>query len=222
MILLEEVTKVVINGGKSRKVLSGVTAAIPTNRRIALLSTSDEDAKVLIDILAGKTLPTSGNMTRRARVSYPVGDVSGFDLDMTVRSNVAYVAQLYGVDVKSTVSFVERSTRLGRAFDKPFRDLPRGARTTLGQIVTYSIPFDLYLLNRDSTGQNNIQSAATAVLDARLAQSAGLIAAVNVPPFARQRCDMGLVLHNGHLTAVPDLDQAFSMARQLRRERRPR
>lgn len=222
MIVLEDVTKIVMSGGRPRKVLSSVTATIPTTRRIALLSTLDDDARVLIDVLAGKTLPTSGNMIKRARVSYPAGDISGFDLDMTIRSNVSYVAQLYGADVETTVSFVEHSARLGRAFDKRFRDLPRSARITLGRIVTYSIPFDLYLLNRDSTSRSNLHGIATAILDARLAKSAGIIAAINIPRFVRQRCDMGLVLHNGQLMAVPDLEQALLVTRQLRREGRPR
>lgn len=219
MIVLDRITKVVKTSGKPpRKVLSSVSITIPTHRRIALLGTSHEDNTVLIDILAGKTLPTSGSVIRKARVSYPVGDVSGFDIEMTVRSNVAYVAQLYGADVESTVTFVERTAKLGPAFDKRFRDLPRTVRTTLGQILTYSIPFDLYLLNRDLTSQKNPQNTAAALLDARIAQSAGIIAALGIPGFARQRCDMGLVLHDGQLVATPDVEQAFAAVKLLRQK----
>ena len=219
MIVLERVTKIVVNDGKRRKVLSSVSMTIPTDRRIALLGTSPEDNKTLIDILAGKSLPNSGRVIRKARVSYPVGDVSGFDVDMTVRSNVAYVARLYGADVKSTVAFVERMARLGPAFGKRYRDLTGSEKTELGRILTYSIPFDLYLLNREVTGDKGPQSASFALLEARIAQSAGIIAAADKPQFVRRRCEMGLVLHDGALMAFADIEQALSVMRFLREKK---
>jgi len=219
MIVLDRVTAFAIGNGKPRKVLSSVSVALPANRRIAVLGTSSDDAKTLINIIAGKTLPVSGSVIRKARVSYPVGDVTGFDIDMTVRSNVAYVARLYGADVESTVAFVKRSSRLGPAFERKFRNLGRQERTMLGQILTYSIPFDLYLLNQDFTALRNPPPNVTALLDARIAQSAGIIAAVGVPKFGRERCEMGLVIHMGQLFAFADFEEALYTLNQLKKEK---
>jgi capsular polysaccharide transport system ATP-binding protein len=151
-------------------------------------------------------------------VSFPVGELIGFDADLSVRSNVAHVARLYGADVKTTVAFVERVAKLGPAFDKRSRELTGTARTELGQILTYSIPFDLYLLNREAASPKNLQNAAFALLEARIAQSAGMIVAVGQPAFARDRCEMGLVLHDGQLMAFAEVEQALSVAKLLQEE----
>lgn len=218
MIILERVTKMLLGRGSPRKVLSSVSMRIPTNRRIALLGPSHEDNKAFINVLAGHTPPDSGRVIRKARVSFPAGELIGFDSDLTVRSNVAHVARLYGADVKSTVAFVERFAKLGAAFDRRYRHLAGAEKSELGHILTYSIPFDLYLLNRDATSPKNLQGPAFSLLEHRLANSAGIIVAIGQPAFARTHCELGLVLHNGQLMAFTDIEQALTVSHTLGKE----
>ena len=163
-------------------------------------------------------MPSAGRIMRRARVSFPVGYLGGFTPDLSVRHNVAHVARLYGADVKSVVAFVARVGQFGRFFDKPYRDLPGPLKNQLGIIMTYGIPFDVYLLpaefNRGKGAPQEFQQTASELFEAR-AQSAGMIMAVNNLPFARQYCDMGLIVHGGQVLLFDDLERAIAASESL-------
>ena len=152
MIILDGVTKAGGGGAKKRAVLKTTQATLPSNRRIALLGPRAEDKRIFINLLAGLSLPDSGRVIRNARVSFPVGHAGGFTSEFSVRLNVAHVARLYGAEVEPIVDFVEKVTKLGKAYNKPFGDLSKVAKRDLSQILAFSIPFDVYLLNDDIVG----------------------------------------------------------------------
>lgn len=199
MIAFENVSKSVIIHGEERLVLSSVNIHIPSDQRIALFATSKEELRILIELLAGIVLPSSGRIIRKARVSFPVGYLGGFDGQLTVRRNVAHVARLYGADPEALVEHVERIAYFGAAFDRPFRDLPQAGKILISHIVAYSISFDLYLLNADpGRVPKEIREIAWNFFEAR-ARTCGMIVATDNQKFAREHCQMRLLLHDGQL-----------------------
>jgi capsular polysaccharide transport system ATP-binding protein len=213
MIILEGVTKIVGTGPEQRQVLVGARARIPSNRRIAVLGPSQDDKGIFIDLLAGLVLPTAGRIIRSARVSFPVGHVGGFARELSVRLNVAHVARLYGADVEPVVDFVAQVAKLGAAFNRPYGDLPNPARKDLSEILAFSIPFDVYLLNdavvRSTRGRFNRE--ARALFEARAKTSGMIITSQNIS-FVREFCEMGLVLSEGRLHLFKNLEKAISVA----------
>lgn len=209
MIVFEGVSKVLrTRFGQSRSIMASVDLRIPSNRRIAMFSSSPEDTPILINLLAGVTLPTAGRIRRFARVSFPVGYQGGFDQQLSVRHNVAHVARMYGNDVSSTVEFVREVSGLRDAFDKPFGHLPARDKNHLGWLVAYSIPFDLYLHATDVTNPgvaSQFGERMLALIEAR-GRHAGMIVAARSLKNARAICDMGLVFHRGRLVLLDDID----------------
>src|SRR5690349_12089750 len=118
MIIFDNVTKVVGAGARKRDALAAVRATLPTDRRIAIFAPLPEDRKILLDLLSGLQLPTSGRVIHRARVSFPAGHLGGFNRDLSVRLNVAHVARLYGADADEIVDFVAQVTGLRGDFNK--------------------------------------------------------------------------------------------------------
>src|SRR6185503_18714854 len=108
-----------------------------------------QDRMVVIDMLAGIVLPTYGRIVRDCRVSYPVGFLGGCSPEISVRLNVAHIAKLYDVDPRTLVEFVERAAEIGLPFEKPFAELPNNLKRQLGLILSFAIPFDVYLLRND-------------------------------------------------------------------------
>lgn len=214
MIALENVTKIVSFSGDKRKALSSVSVNIPSNKRIALLGPLEQDKNILIDLLAGISLPSSGRILRKARVSFPIGYLGGFAPDMSVRHNVAHVARLYGADVRSVTEFVERLANLGASFNRPYRDLPSDVKRRLGQIVAYSIPFDVYVLNLGRGGWRQLGDALQALVEARVRPGGMIIGTCNAR-FAREYCDMGIVLHRGQVLLFDDVEQAILASENL-------
>lgn len=220
MIEFDSVTKTVKPRGlPQREVLSGVSLQVPADRRIAVLGQVPEDRVMLIDMLAGIVLPTVGNIIRNCRVSFPVGFLGGFTPELSVRLNVAHTAQLYDVDPRSLVEFVENAAEIGRPFDKPFLETPVHLRRQLAIILAFAIPFDVYLMKSDISrikGGPNDRFRATCydLFEAR-SRSSGIIA-ISTPGFAREYCNMALVLHRGRLLAFDDVDEALIALDRLR------
>jgi capsular polysaccharide transport system ATP-binding protein len=218
MIILQEVTRVAGAGGKKRDVLTAVSVSLPPNRSIAVLGPAGEDTRVFIDLLAGIVLPTAGRIVRHARVSFPAGHLGGFTPELSVRLNVAHVARLYGADVETIVDFVAQVSDLGKDFDRPYGGLSSSRKRYLSEILAFSIPFDVYLLRDDvvRSGGKRYNREARALFEAR-AKTSGMIIASQDPRFAREFCDMGLVLANGQARLFHNIERALAFAERAAR-----
>src|SRR3954452_166621 len=106
MIIFEGVTYATGTGTKKKKILAGTDVTLPSDRRIGVLAHDAGEQQIFMELLGGLIVPHSGRLIRKARVSFPAGYVGGFKLDLSLRSNAAYVARLYGADVDSVVNFV--------------------------------------------------------------------------------------------------------------------
>lgn len=230
MIIFEQVTKSVGPLFKRRHVLSSVSIKIPTDRRIALVCVKGEDKKTFIELLASIEKPSSGTIIRHAEVSFPVGQLPGFSGNLSVRLNVAHTARLYGADIAATVNLVEEMMASRAAFDRPYKDFPRNFRRLLAQVVAFALPFDLYLLTDDSlrppTDRARRSPNAAQMLFAARGKKSGMIIPTKKFEYAREVCDLALVLQDGTLELYEDVNEAFNnvsrrkeAARQRRRDR---
>jgi capsular polysaccharide transport system ATP-binding protein len=217
MIVFDNVAKSILRHGRRRLLLATTSLRIPSDRRIALVSADMADTVLLINLIAGQTLPTSGRIIRRASVSFPVGLISGLDPQLSVRTNVEHVARLYDADVKAVTGFVRTVAGMGAAFDKPLRLLPRQDRLQLGQIVAYSLPFDVYVLSaplpRDGSGSR--PSDKVARLAAARARDSGMIIPSRNFKAVPEICDMVMVLGRGRLHLYDDVAHAQLAFQQL-------
>jgi capsular polysaccharide transport system ATP-binding protein len=223
MIILEEVTKVAGAGAKKRDVLTAVRLSLPSNRSIAVLGPAGEDTRVFIDLLAGIVLPTAGRIVRHARVSFPPGHLGGFTRELSVRLNVAHVARLYGAEIETIVDFVAQVSDLGKDFDRPYGGLSSLRKRYLSDILAFSIPFDVYLLRDDvvRSGGKRYNREARALFEAR-AKTSGMIIASEDPGFAREFCDMGLVLADGQARLFKNVERAQAFAEQAAHQSKTR
>lgn len=211
MILLSGVTHEVRTGPITERIVTNVTARIPSDRRVALLGNKPAINAALFDLLAGIVPPTAGAIRRYGRISFPVGFAGGFSMELTVRQNVEYVAKIYDQPLNETVDFVKKWSGIGPAFDQPFIKLPRSMLREIISIVAFSIPFDMYLLtaNRKVT-VSPLWSKFYELFKLRSATS-GFIASAD-PHFARLHCDMGMLVRNRRIELFEDIEEAIRMA----------
>ena len=232
MIVLEDVTKTVRIHDRRKNVLSAVNIEIPSDRRIALFG-PHADIYILIELLGGVRKPTAGRIARFAEVSFPVGVLPGLSGDLSVRTNVAHIARLYGTNVRRTLNLVEMVMDIGPRFDRPHSELDRIIRGQFAEIVSLCLPFDTYLLANDKL----VRRCRAAIahendpdLEARIAvlfntrfRNAGMIIPTTDVDFARQYCDMALVIDEGRLAlAEPGyLEQQSEKHRRARKRPAP-
>jgi ABC-type polysaccharide/polyol phosphate transport system ATPase subunit len=123
-------------------VLDNVTAAIPTDRHIAVLATSRVERSAFLQLLAQVAVPDHGRIYQDAIVSFPVGQLNGFAPDLSSRMNVAYLARLYGRKVGGTIRRVEKYSAFGSRLDLPFGALSPTQRDLLANVVAFALPFN--------------------------------------------------------------------------------
>jgi capsular polysaccharide transport system ATP-binding protein len=201
-----------------REILSSVSLQLPCNRRIALFANSGQDVSLLMNLMSGLIVPTSGTVFRHAKVSFPSGHLGSFSESLSVRSNVAHFARIYRVDETWLIKLVESVAQLGAAFDQPFGRLPRDRQNIISQLILFSMPFDMYLLSgaMPQPGKSGPGRHLYNMFLERV-KSAGFIMVAKNPEMAKRHCDMALVLHQRQLHLFDDLDRAVMLAHKVRR-----
>jgi capsular polysaccharide transport system ATP-binding protein len=217
MIIFEGVTHATGTGANKRKILAGTEVTIPPNRRIAVLTHDADDQRIFMELLGGLVVPQSGRLIRKARVSFPAGYVGGFKADLSIRSNVAYVARLYGADVDSVVNFVAQIPSFKKEIDKPYRRLSSVERRKFSEVLAFSIPFDVYLFDDELVRDRGrfFNEHARALFEARI-KNAGMIIAAKDKAFIEKFCDMGLVLHRGQIRLFEKVKRALAFSEKAK------
>jgi len=209
MIHVERVTSAWHSASTSITVLDDVTIELPTSERLAVLGRERSGKTTLIRLLSGLILPTSGIITRYARVSFPAGYMGGYKNALSVRENIAHAARLYGAEVNQVVEFVCELTGLGIALREPYGNVPQLYRQRLAYAVSYAIPFDVYLIdNKIAAGGSEFRRRCEQIFEERT-QSSGFILATNTPRYAKRFANKGAILYNGKIVLYNDLERAI-------------
>lgn len=213
MIVLHDASKFTKHGVLLRRTPH---ISIPTDRRVALIGSSEPAKRDLIDLLGGVRLPSTGHISRHAELSFPIGHLGSLSRELSVRQNVAHVARVHGIDVAKLVSFVAAVLDHSRMFDRPLRDFPHESLRTLLAIIALSIPFETFLLTDDVfLGGGRLKERCYALFCARIENSGAIISTRNAQ-FAREHCDMSLLLHDGMLSLFDDVEEGLSRVTHLR------
>ncbi|HVX35831.1 MAG TPA: hypothetical protein VHC71_06405 [Hyphomicrobium sp.] len=232
MIILEQVTmNVAVHTrgatvySKTRPVLSNVSLAIPSNRRIALFSAFESDKSIFNSLLCGLTAPRVGRVVKTVNVSFPVGYGGSFRPDLPVRKNVEHLARLYDLDSKDFAHFIGEVGRFGPAFNRPYSEMSAITQARFARIIGLSLPFDVYQLNdRCVVACKDKRDVLHQLFDERF-QNAGMIISTANIKLALEYCNMALAMSEGELRLYDDVQEAFDSLRDAtrtvrRRERR--
>lgn len=209
MIFLDKV-KVGGRNHADEDTLRATSVAIPTDRRLAILSHDQVARSTFMRVLSGVVVPSEGAIRRDVRASYPIGYVGGMLNELTARQNISHVARLHGANVREVVSFVEDAAKLGPVFDMKFKKITAKDRLHLCVILAYAIPFDVYCLDGHlAIGGRSYTHIYYSLFEARAATS-GIIFGIDDVDIARRCCDAGAILHRGKFTQYDSLESAIA------------
>src|SRR6478736_1783917 len=105
MIILNSVSKVTGKRQFKRVVLEDVNWLIRPRTQVVIIGHRLSGAPMLLNIIAGLALPTSGWMERRSTVSVP-GGLLRYALRDTGHQLIARLSRLYRVDAKEINEFM--------------------------------------------------------------------------------------------------------------------
>jgi capsular polysaccharide transport system ATP-binding protein len=118
MIELDRVTKTYRTANGCRVVLDGVSAVFPAGCNVGILGANGAGKSTLIRLLAGSEMPDSGKIRRDGLVSFPLGYGGTFHGSLSGRENTAFIARIYGSNLRETIDYVSDFAELGEYFDR--------------------------------------------------------------------------------------------------------
>lgn len=215
MIHLKDVTKQYRIGGHRRVVLRNVTANFEAGTSYGILGINGAGKSTLVRLLAGTMEPTTGQIRRTCRVSWPLGFAVGFHPQMTGRENLKFAARAYGEDVRRVTNFVEDFAELGDFIDVPVRTYSSGMQARLAFGLSMAIQFDCYLIDELTAVGDARFSAKCNEIFAKRREHCDVIMVSHAMDTLKTHCQKGGVLADGNLIFFDDLDDAIELYRRM-------
>lgn len=206
--------------------LDEVDLEVPAGSWVALMGANGAGKTTLLRLLAGLTIPTEGRVRIagidrraagagiRALLGY-VGHQSLLYAELTVRENLAFHADLHGLD-RQVVEDVAARLDVTHALDRRARELSRG--TTQRAALARALLHDpaVLLLDEPFTGLDLDSADRLAAILADLhARGRTLVLTVHDPVHAAL-AERLVVLHEGRVIADEPVTDAAGIAARLR------
>ena len=195
----------------TRRVLDGVSFEVRPGERMAVLGRNGAGKSTLIKVLSGLELPTSGEIYRGIRMSWPLALGGGFEGGMTGYDNVRFICEIYGAPLKRSLAFVDDFTELGEQLYTAVRFYSDGMRMRLAFALSLAIDFDCYLIDEVIlVGDQRFQEKCRYELFERRKDRA-LIVAIHDVNFVRDFCSSALILKAGRARVFHDVELAANI-----------
>lgn len=216
MIIAEHVTKKYpTRAGPPHWVLRDVNFTIPARTGVGILGQNGAGKSTLLRIIAGTDYPTSGQVRREARVSWPVGFGGGLQGSLTGRQNAKFVCRIQGreSDADEVMQRMQDFAEIGSAFDEPIKTYSSGMKARLQFAMSLAFEFDVYISDEvTAVGDANFRKKALAHFQS-LVGKAGLIMVSHNESTLKDYCTAGLLLHQGQAYWYDEIGDAIDAYR---------
>jgi capsular polysaccharide transport system ATP-binding protein len=196
--------------GKTRKViLDRASFRVELGNSLGILAPNGTGKTTLVNMMAGLEQPDEGAITRRSRISFPLGFMGGVVSRHSATENARYVARLYGLDPDYVESFCRWVCGIGEYFDRPVGTYSSGMRSRFSFSLLLALDFDIYLIDEgmpNSTDPEFNRKAGT-ILREKL-QNATVIVVSHQPSTIEKFCRSAAVLRHGQLYMFDTLEEA--------------
>jgi len=209
MIQLTQVTKRYHTRQGSVAVLDDLDMRIERGEKVGILGANGAGKSTLIRLLSGVEQPTSGEVRRDMRVSWPLAFTGGFQGTLTGLDNLRFICRVYDADWQRLQPFVEEFAELGRYFREPVKLYSSGMRARLAFALSMAIEFDCYLIDEViAVGDARFQAKCEWELFERRKERSILIVS-HSPEHIRGHCETVYVLNAGKVVRFDSVDEAY-------------
>ncbi|UCV13412.1 ABC transporter ATP-binding protein [Quatrionicoccus australiensis] len=210
MIYLDNVTKSYETRNGRNVVLKNASLKIEMGQRVGILGRNGAGKSTLIKIISGVEAPTSGTVTRKMSVSWPLAFAGGFQGSLSGLDNIRFISRVYGVNFYKIRPFIEDFTELGSYLLEPVKTYSSGMRARLAFGLTMAIEFDCYLIDEViAVGDSRFHAKCHYELFEQRSDRALLLVSHD-PGNIREYCNTAAILRNGKLDSFNSIDEAYS------------
>lgn len=209
MLRVDHVSKVYATRQGRRKVLDDVNFTLERGRHLGILGRNGAGKSTLIRVIAGAERPTSGEVQRGMRVSWPLAFGGAFAPHLTGLDNLKFVCRIYGVDYRPLIPFVEEFTELGHYFREPVEHYSHGMLTRLAFALSMAIEFDCFLIDEAMVvGDVRFHERCHTELFHKRSDRSFILVTHDANSI-KLYCKQAAVLHDGHLIPFDTVDAAY-------------
>lgn len=215
MIELHDVHKSYMTRGGPVEVLAGINLKVIKGDKLGILGRNGAGKSTLIRIISGAERPSSGQVERTMRVSWPLAFSGAFQTSLTGIDNIKFTARIYGTDTQEAVDYVESFSELGKYLREPVRNYSSGMRARLAFGISMAVNFDCYLIDEIiAVGDSRFHEKCRHELFEKRKDSA-LIIVSHDPTYIRDHCTRAVILNQGRLLHPTDVSEALTAYHDL-------
>lgn len=210
MIVLSGITKRYPTRSGLHTVLDGIDLTIHPGEKIGILGRNGAGKSTLVRILSGAERPSSGQMHREMRISWPLAFGGAFQGSLTGLDNLKFICRVYGVDYRDKIDYVQEFAELGKYFREPVKSYSSGMRSRLAFGISMAVEFDCFLIDEIiSVGDARFHAKCQTELFEKRKDRA-LIMVSHEAHNIREHCDRAGVLHAGKMHMFDEIDAAYA------------
>jgi capsular polysaccharide transport system ATP-binding protein len=209
------VTKIFKTDHGSHCALTGISFRVQAGERMGIMGPNGAGKSTLIRILSGMMQPTSGEVRRNMRLSWPLALTGGFEGQLTGYDNVKFISRLYKLPFTEIFNYVSDFSELGKHMFVPIRFYSDGMRARLAFALSLAINFDCYLIDEVLlVGDRRFQLKCHDELFGRR-RHCGMIMAIHDAGVIREYCQSALILKRGRGRMLRDIELATKIYSDL-------
>jgi capsular polysaccharide transport system ATP-binding protein len=209
MIELSRVTKVYRTRHGLHTVLDGIDTVVHPGDKIGIIGRNGAGKSTLIRILSGAEPPTSGQIHRGMRVSWPLAFGGAFQGSLTGLDNLKFICRVYGVDYRDKITLVEDFSELGKYLREPIKNYSSGMRARLAFAISLAVEFDCFLIDEIiSVGDARFRAKCQYELFEKRKDRAFIMVSHEMRK-VREQCQRFCVLNKGKLLEFSQFGEAL-------------
>ena len=211
MIELMNVAKDYQAMGKTRRVLDQIKVTVSPGEKLAILGRNGAGKSTLIKLIGGVEEPSSGTITRKMSLSWPIGFQGAFHHHLTGLDNVRFISRVYNRPFADVLAYTDDFSELGSYMKMPLETYSTGMRARLAFGLSLAIDFDCYLIDEVimAGDQRFHRKCRDELFNSRSSRS--LIMATHLTDIVKDVCTHALVLKEGRGKVFTDIGLAMQI-----------
>jgi len=209
MIELTNVSKRYPVRGGERTILDCINLRVNPHEKLGILGRNGAGKSTLVRLLSGAERPSSGRITRKMSVSWPIALGEAFHNGLTGLDNLRLVCRIYNVDYRDKIDFVQDFSELGLYMREPIKTYSSGMRARLAFAISMIIEFDCYLIDEVvAVGDSRFHEKCQIELFEKR-KDRGKVIVSHDASFVRAQCEDAVVLVDGRLHEFEDVEEGL-------------
>lgn len=201
MIYLDQIWKSYGKGRKAQDVLCGLSAELDfSSGNIGIIGLKKSGKTSLANLISGSSLPDSGRIDRKVRVSWPM-NWRGFGGDIPGDAQIGFLAKIYQADRRQMLRFVTELSDLGKKIYDPVKAYSPKEKDRLFYAAAMALDLDVYLIDEAlPTIEAGFAKDYQCFWEERM-RSAAFLKCTSRPALIAQDCAQVAILNKGQLSS---------------------